>query len=81
MSERIEVILNSGEWDAFNSLRPFPGEAIAFWRGVAERRKLDPKSLLSLNEKFTGLPLGHGHHWCYPLSLQCKRRPQVSPER
>lgn len=81
MTVRIEIVLTSPEWDSFNNIRPFQGEALSFWRRVAEVRNLDPKSILSLNDKFTALPTGHEHHWCYPLALKCKRKPSATAER
>jgi hypothetical protein len=55
-------------------LQPLPGEAINFWATVAADRKVDPKSIISEGGKFTALPVGHGLHWCAPMSLKCKKK-------
>lgn len=54
----------------------------AFWQLVAEKRGLDPESILhllvndSLSRHFTALPLGHGKPWCWPIyPLKCEKRP------
>lgn len=69
--------LTNEEWRKFNRLEPELGVAFAFWWAVANDRKLDSSTLLSERDgkAFSGLPLGHGKHWCYPHSLQCKNPP------
>lgn len=47
------------------------GAAVAFWKSVAERRGLDPKTIITYEPgTFTALPLGHGKHWCWPSPLR-----------
>lgn len=61
----------------FYRLRPNQGEAIAFWNRVAQRRELDPKSMITEGHfgRFTALPLNHGKHWCFPIPLKCQKKP------
>lgn len=59
----------------FNRLPPYQGEAIAFWKWIAKTRNLDSRSIVSTGQNFTALPVGHGKHFCYPLSLKCKKKP------
>ena len=67
--------LDKYEWDKFTRLRPIDGEAIRFWAQAAKTRNLDPKSVISAGRTFTALPEGHGKHWCFPVSLKCKKTP------
>lgn len=67
--------LTPAEIGQFNWLKPIPGDALAFWAKVAQVRNLDPKSMLTNGKTFTALPVGHGKHFCWPLSLQCKKKP------
>lgn len=72
---RKEYILTTVELIQFKWLRPFPGEALAFWEKVATARQLDCKTVISNGEKFTALPLNHGKHWCFPIAIKCKKKP------
>lgn len=67
--------LSHEEFTDFNKLYPAPGAALAFWRRVAKARGLDPKSIMSNGLSFTGLPEGHGQHWCFPSPLNCAKPP------
>lgn len=79
--KRKSYYLDGHEIDKFNRLfchQPKDGEAYAFWRGVAYDRGLDYQTILGIEgrqHEFTALPLGHGKHWCYPLSLKCRNAP------
>lgn len=66
--------LDQFEKDRFERLRPFQGEALAFWARVAKVRNLDPKSVISDGYTFTALPVGHGRPWCFPIPLACKKK-------
>ena len=57
--------------------RAVAGEAWTFWRKVAAARNLDPTTLIGKDwaAELSGLPIGHGKHWCYPSPLQCQHRP------
>lgn len=73
MSDRIVFALDPIEWSDFQGIRPFLGDAFAFWREVANRRQLDPKSIIWISgDKYSALPRGHRAHWCYPMPLRCK---------
>ena len=69
--------LSDQEFQQFKRLRfdPFQNAALAFWGRVATSRGLDPDTIISEVPLFSGLPRGHGKHWCYPLTLKCKGRP------
>lgn len=67
--------LSDLESKQFYNLRPFPGDAWSFWRRAASVRGLDPETLITKGEVFSGLPVGHGKHWCFPIPLECKGRP------
>ncbi len=58
--------------------RDIPGVAFSFWRKVAARRDLDPKTILGggIRSKFTALPFDHGKHWCWPIPLACSHKPK-----
>jgi len=71
MSERQHFVLSVREQDERGSLRPIPGEAFDFWRRVANKRGIDPGSIISNRNGFTGLPQGHRRAWCYPMRLKC----------
>lgn len=73
---RSNYTMTNGEALQFNRLRPYLGEAIAFWTKAARARGLDPKSVISEghNGKFTALPKDHGKNWNYPSALKCKKR-------
>lgn len=62
--------------------RDVPGVAFTFWRKAAARRDLDYKTILGhaggIRSKFTALPMGHGKHWCWPIPLACKRKPDLT---
>ncbi len=73
---RIECALTEDAWHKFGRLAPFVGAAFDFWREVAEKRGLDSGSIISDGKMFTGLPSGHGKHWCFPIPLKCKRPAQ-----
>jgi hypothetical protein len=79
--DRVEFKLSRAEQDHFNDLRPLPGEALDFWRAVAVTRGLDPQTILPVRLggwDFTGLPVGHSHHWCWPIPLKCKHKPAMT---
>ena len=52
------------------------GRALSFWARVACRRGLDPATIISSAPAFTGLPRGHGKHWCWPLRLANTKPPE-----
>jgi hypothetical protein len=55
------------------------GIAFTFWKKMGDQLGFDYKSVLPHPDKsnwfFTALPLDHGKHWCYPVSLKCKQNP------
>lgn len=62
----------------FERLPPIQGAAFDFWDKVAETRGLDPKTFIYhgvTRYEFSGLPLGHGKYWCWPMPLACKHIP------
>jgi hypothetical protein len=67
--------LTGQEQKRFRRLKPIEGEAIKFWQMAAYTRGLDYQTIISTGRTFTALPIGHGKHWCYPMTLKCKRRP------
>lgn len=67
--------LTKQELYQFRKLRPEEGQAIDFWARVAISRGLDPQTIISDRKGFSGLPDGHGKHWCYPIRLKCRKRP------
>ena len=67
--------LNYEEHSRFDQLNPVVGVAMSFWAGVAKARGLDPKSIISDGYRFSGLPAGHGKHWCFPSKLCMKKLP------
>jgi hypothetical protein len=72
--QRLHFSLTKQELSDFRKLRPVEGEAIDFWGKVAISRGLDPKTIISDRKGFSGLPEGHGKHWCFPSKLRCSRR-------
>lgn len=74
---RRKYTLSETELKQFRALRyhPFQNMAFNFWAKVANARGLDPKSIISAGETFTGLPVGHGKHWCFPIPLKCNKAP------
>jgi hypothetical protein len=72
---RKQFELSAIEKRQFARLRPIQGEALDFWGRVAYVRGLDPATIISEAGKFTALPMGHGHHWCYPSKLKCSKPP------
>jgi hypothetical protein len=74
---RKTIELSSKEKDRFNAIRPDLGAAMAFWREVAESRGLDPASLFTTNNVVSGLPVGHGKHWCWPHEFYLKHKPSL----
>lgn len=72
--------LSLTEYRQFSRLKPFEGEAFQFWCRVAKSRGLDPASIISNGEYFTGLPKDHGKHWCFPIPLKCQRKPSYTEE-
>lgn len=65
--------LTAAEKRSLDRAPPIEGRAFAIWHQIAEERGLDVHSLLSTGPlTFTGLPLGHGKHWCFPSSLKCR---------
>lgn len=75
---RVDILLTPKENSEFAVLPPLPGEAFRFWWRVAKERGLDSASVLWKNGKVTALPIGHGKHWCWPDTLNCRNRPTVS---
>lgn len=67
--------LNDGQLAQFKRLRPLQNEAHSFWKGIAKLEGLDPASIISNAPSFSGLPLGHGKPWCFPIPLKCVKRP------
>lgn len=75
--KREMIDLTPREDDAFNRLRPVPGDAFDFWRKVTADRGLDPVTVTSFSgseKDVSALPLGHGKHWCWPSALHMKRK-------
>ena len=79
---RKKFTLSEAEFKQFKVLRhqPYQNIAINFWAKVANDRGLDPASIISSGETFTGLPVGHEKWWCYPVALKCSK-PPVYKER
>ena len=73
---RRKHVLSAEEQREFAALRADPADAWHFWWRAALARGLDPGSLVTAAPDFTGLPAGHGRHWCWPSPLQCKQRPE-----
>jgi hypothetical protein len=51
-----------------------------FWRDVAVSRGLDYQTVIGNPEQpgtFSALPLGHGKHWCWPMSITCSIHPET----
>ena len=67
--------LTDVELSKFRRLPPYQNEALSFWRWIAKSRNLDPKTLITNGRDFTGLPVGHGKHWCFPIPLKCRKKP------
>lgn len=70
--------LTAEEVSQLENLRGWPGVAFDFWRKVATRLGVDPKTIIHDfidRRKFTGLPAGHGKWWCFPIPLECLKRP------
>jgi hypothetical protein len=72
--------LNAREAQEFKELCALrdidPDDVQYFWWRAALARGLDPGSIISDAPSFTGLPTGHGRHWCWPAPLACKQRPE-----
>jgi len=62
--------LTQEEIKEFKQLHP-NSDVWRFWSRVAMARGLDYKTLLSIpyTHNFTGLPIGHEKHWCWPSPL------------
>lgn len=67
--------LSDIEFNKFRRLQPYQGEAVSFWKWIAKTRNLDPNSLITNGRDFTGLPVGHGKQWCFPIVLKCRKKP------
>lgn len=67
--------LDHREMLQFDRLRPFAGDAFAFWHSVAKRRDLDPATVISKAPAFTALPKDSGKQWCFPIALKCVKMP------
>lgn len=74
ITARQKYELTEIEYREFQRLPPFEGFAWKFCR-VAEVRGLDYQTLLTNGRSFTGMPVGHGLHWCAPLKLKCIKPP------
>ena len=74
--------LNHAEWRQVRALPPVQGIALQWWHNKAISLGLDPKTLLMCDDgwRFTGLPLGHGKHWCWPIDLKCRFIPKLEIE-
>ena len=74
--------LSHAEWRQVKALPPVQGVALEWWRLKALSVGLDSSTLLMCDDgwRFTGLPLGHGKHWCYPIELKCRYKPPVEIE-
>lgn len=49
-----------------------------FWKRIARVRGLDYRSIIGVPDspqRFSALPLDHGKHWCWPMTLQCVNPP------
>ena len=77
---RRKHVLSAEEQREFAALRaqhdPDPADVWHFWWRAALARGLDPGSLVTAAPDFTGLPVGHGQHWCWPSPLACRQRPE-----
>ncbi len=69
--------LTSDERYRFRRLKPLPHQAFDFWKEVAKDRNLDPASIMWTDGELSGLPLGHGKWWCFPVPLKCKIDPET----
>lgn len=79
LNARQLIKLDPKEWSDFHDIRN-EAQAWRFWQAVANERGLDPHSLYSSDgtvQKVSGLPLGHGKHWCWPVPLKCKYDPRA----
>lgn len=74
--------LNSDEIVALRAIQatsPLSGKlARDWWRAKAQAAGMDPGSVIAGQWKWSGLPVGHGKHWCYPVSLACATRPEFT---
>jgi len=75
--KRVTFKLSSDERYRLRRLKPLPGQAFKFWETVAETRGIDPASIMWIDGEYSGLPVGHKHHWCYPVPLVCKVDPST----
>ena len=75
--KRVQVHLTKAERQELRRLPKEPEVAFNFWRRIAAEQGLDPATiLLEQDYTTTGLPLGHGKHWCWPYPLVCKDSPE-----
>ena len=79
---RESYVLTTEEKDRRRNLPARIGAAFAFWEEVARARNLDYRTIMTDMEsmgyvRFTGLPLGHGMHWCWPRPLKCRTDPST----
>jgi hypothetical protein len=75
---RITDRLTPDECEAFRRLIQTRESAWKFWEQVAARRGFDPATILAVDGQphaFSGLPNGHGKHWCWPAPLHCIKPP------
>ena len=77
--QRLHFTLTAEERERFrivcHARWPQEGYASRFWKSVAEARGLDPATVIGSTVdpcSFTGLPEGHGKHWCWPSALNLK---------
>jgi hypothetical protein len=81
--ERRRFELTPEEIDRFEQIRyDIEGEAIEFWGTVATARGLDYRTIIGtagFPHRFSGLPKGHGKHWCWPSPLVLKTKPGDLP--
>lgn len=73
--KRVQIVLTAEEKKEFRRLKTLQGEAFNFWFKVAVARDLDFATIIDDGTSVHALPLNHGKHWCWPISLKCKKKP------
>ncbi len=78
--KRETYTLTPDEIKEFKRLPLDYGHAFEFWQKVAYTRGLDHKTIIgsipTTDNNFSALTLGHGKHWCYPVSIKCASPPK-----
>ena len=79
--KRVIFTLSPQENRKRRRLKPQPGAAFSFWKDKAQELGLDHRTIMMGDEEhYSGLPLGHNRHWCYPYDLICKERPEYTED-